>query len=941
MVEHVTELVGREDELDRLDAFVGDVAALPAALVIEGPAGTGKTTLWRAGVDAASVAGYLVLACRAAGAEVQFSYAVLSDLLEPHLDAALPSLPGPQRRALEVALLLKDDDGTAPDRRAIAAGALNALRALARARPVLLAIDDAQWVDAPSAEVIEFALRRLAGAPVATLASRRTGSPTAAAPAPTSGLRPERALERKSARLEVTPLSLGATHRLLRTRTSIDLNRRTLQRIHETSGGNPFYALELARAMESDRAGGVGGTEPLRLGGNLADLLADRFEGLGAERREVLFVASALTQPTVERISAATGRDPESVRAAIAADDLAPIARVVDGLVEFRHPLLAAAAYAALDVGERSHWHARIADVTTDAETRARHFALARPGPDLDVADLLHEAGRSALARGAPGIAAELFSEALERLPAPTDGGDATADELFRRRAAWVLEAAPVLRSAGTVERAKALVESALESLPPGPDRSEGLRLLAGLVESDAGGGQRGLALLDAAIVEAGSDSRRRAAALLDREMMERATARLDLALSIARQALEAAEASGDVGLEAKAHVATADLEVLLGLGGDDPIGRFARAEELDRRVHVDVGNSAPVMLAVCLIRAGRLDEARSRLVAGRQRAISEGDEASHALTCLCLAELEWLAGDWDAAAAYAAESAEVSEQAGMRMRVGSATALVALIEASRGNTELARATAERGIAICDEIGDVGYARYGRQILAFLDLSLGNAAAAARSLDNYALGFAIEGPKRIAFIGDAIEALVQLGEIDRAAGLAEELAARGAQVRRRPLGATAQRCLALVLAARGETEAALRSASGSVATFDERGHPFERARSLLVLGEVQRRAKHRREARETLTQAIDAFDALGAHLWSAKAKRERARIGGRSTIEGLSETELRVALLVAEGRSNKEVAAELFVSVRAVEANLSKVYAKLGIESRTELARRL
>ncbi len=226
-------------------------------------------------------------------------------------------------------------------------------------------------------------------------------------------------------------------------------------------------------------------------------------------------------------------------------------------------------------------------------------------------------------------------------------------------------------------------------------------------------------------------------------------------------------------------------------------------------------------------------------------------------------------------------------------------------------------------------------------MLAFLDLSLGDAEAAVRSLRTYVVGHAIEGPKRIAFIGDAIEALVQLGEVERAANLASEVAQRGTQLQRPPMVATADRCRALVFAARGEVEGAIQAGERSVAAFDALRHPFERARSLLVLGEVQRRAKRRGAARTTLSTAIEGFDALGAHLWVAKATAERARIGGRTSIEGLSETELRVARLVAEGRSNKEVAAELFVSVRAVESNLSKVYAKLGIESRTELARRL
>jgi DNA-binding CsgD family transcriptional regulator len=380
---------------------------------------------------------------------------------------------------------------------------------------------------------------------------------------------------------------------------------------------------------------------------------------------------------------------------------------------------------------------------------------------------------------------------------------------------------------------------------------------------------------------------------------------------------------------------------VLLGLAGDDPAQRFARAEELDRQVRIDAESSAPVMLAVCLIRMGRLDDARPRLLAGKRRASAEGDERSHSQICLFLAELEWLAGDWDAAAAYSAEGMEIGEQAGLLVRQGSTTGFAALVEASRGDAGRARATAERGIALSEKVGDIGYVRYSRQILAFLDLSLGDATAAARSLDTYVVGHAIEGPKRIAFIGDAIEALVQLGDIDRAAALTDEVAARGTEIRRPPMIASASRCRALVLASRGQIGEAIANAEEAIGIYEGLRFPMELARARLVLGEVQRRAKQRKAARETLDRAIAGFEALGAHLWVDRARAEQARIGGRTTIEGLTETELRVAQLVAEGRSNKEVAAALFVSVRAVEANLSRVYAKLGIESRTELARRL
>ncbi len=932
------EVVGREAELDRLHAFLAQRDALPAGLVIEGPAGAGKTTIWRAGVAAASAAGYLVLSCRPAGAEVRLAHAALSDLLEPHLVGVLPLLPRPQRQALEIALLLADDAGSAPDQRAVAAGALNAIRALARERPVLLAIDDAQWVDGPSAEVLEFAMRRLGEAPVAILATRRLASPTAASPATTAGLQVDRALERLPTRIEVGPLSLGAIHRLLRTRTSAELNRPVLRRIHETSGGNPFYALELARAFAAAPAG----PEPLTLSAGLNELLAERLVGLTDRTRAALFVAAALTQPNLELVAAATGGDangtavdPDAVAADLQPAVRASIVRVVDGAIEFLHPLLAAAAYAAIDPGDRRAWHARIAAVATDAETRARHLAFARPGPDEDVATQLRDAARAARDRGAPTAAAELFAQALATLP--QDAGQGAASNATR--AELVAEAAPILIAAGQSELARRLVEGAIGDVPASPLRADLKLLFAELVEDDEAGLQTQLRLLDEAIVEAGRDPRRTAAALLDREQIERARDRSPDALPYARRALALAEASGDERLLARAHVRSADLEVVLGLV-DDPVKRFGQALELGERVPVDAENSARSMLAVCLIRAGRVDEARPYLATERERATAEGDEASFCWVSLFLAELEWFAGRWDEAHRCATEALEVAEQAGLRMRSGGLQALVGLVESSRGDPERARALAMRAIAVLDDVDEVAYGNYARQMLAFLELSLGNVAATREVLDTYPPE-RLEGSKRLAFIGDAIEALVQLGEVERASSLASDLANRGSLLHRPPLVATAERCRALVLGATGDLAGAVIAAAEAVAIHDALPLPFERARSLLVLGEVQRRSKQRRVARETLTSAIEAFDALGAHLWSTRAQAERARIGGRSTIEGLSETEYRVAQLVAEGRTNKEVAAALFVSVRAVEANLSKVYAKLGIESRTELARRI
>ncbi|MCI0344569.1 MAG: helix-turn-helix transcriptional regulator [Chloroflexi bacterium] len=271
----------------------------------------------------------------------------------------------------------------------------------------------------------------------------------------------------------------------------------------------------------------------------------------------------------------------------------------------------------------------------------------------------------------------------------------------------------------------------------------------------------------------------------------------------------------------------------------------------------------------------------------------------------------------------------------------GAIAALMALVEASRGDIDVARARAVDAAALCEEVGDRSYATYAHHILTFVELSAGRAAEAYEHYAAHPFEHGIEGTKRIAFAGDAIEALVHLGRRDEAAGLADELARRGAELHRPTLSATAARCRGLVLGMTGDFDVGMESAQKAVDMTDQLGLPFEHARALLVLGDIQRRAKRRAAARETLEAAVAEFDAIGAPLWSRKASDALSRIGGRVRQEGLTATEMRVATLVARGLTNKEIAAELYVTVRAVEANLSRIYAKLEIRSRTELASRL
>ena len=225
------EIVGREVELAACERLLERVAEGPAALVVEGEAGIGKTTVWRAGVDAAAERGFAVLVCRPAEAEARLSYSGLGDLLGPLAACVLPQLPVPQRFALEAALLERGGGGRPPDRRTVSVGVLTALRAVAAAGPVLLAVDDVQWLDAPTRRLLEYALRRVRDERLAVLASVRTGPGAAALP-----LELETFADSRRELVRLGPLSLAALHRLLGSRLGVSPSRPALVRIHRAAG---------------------------------------------------------------------------------------------------------------------------------------------------------------------------------------------------------------------------------------------------------------------------------------------------------------------------------------------------------------------------------------------------------------------------------------------------------------------------------------------------------------------------------------------------------------------------------------------------------------------------------------------------------------------------------------------------------------------------------
>jgi hypothetical protein len=349
-------IVGRNEELSLVAAFLEAPAQLPAALLLEGEAGIGKSTVWRHGVELARANGFRVVETRPSESETALSFAGLGDLLGDAAAEVLPELPPPQKGALEVALLLRDPGGAPPDPRGISTAFLSALRTLARHRPLLVAVDDLQWLDAPSLAVLEYAGRRLRDEPVALLLTRRLVGDDAP-------LTLERALGERLRRVALGPLSLGSLHRLLHERLEVALPRPLLRRIHELSGGNPFFALELARAQAGEREN--------QLPETLGTLVRDRLAALPAATQRVLAVAAALARPTVELVD----RVAEGGVDALGAAEQAHVIELRAGGIQFAHPLLASGAYLGMEAPERRAIHARLAELVQDPEEGARHLA--------------------------------------------------------------------------------------------------------------------------------------------------------------------------------------------------------------------------------------------------------------------------------------------------------------------------------------------------------------------------------------------------------------------------------------------------------------------------------------------------------------------------------------------------------------------------------------
>jgi DNA-binding CsgD family transcriptional regulator len=905
-------LVGREGELDRLVDLLRSRSRLPLLAALSGPAGIGKTAVWLAATEAAPSLGYRVLVSRPSEAEARFSFAGLFDLLGDALPEVAPELAAPQRRALEAALAIADPEASGVDEHVLAFAFLNALRKLAGASPLLLAVDDLQWLDPASMSLVRFALPRLDAEPIGAIVTVRE--------APPSWLRRERLQA-----IELGPLSMGAIHELLKARLGTGVPRPTLRRIWETSGGNPFFALEIARAVA--RSGGVGPGDELPIPADLEALVDERIEVLGPQAHEVAAVAAMLTDPTVRLVEAAVGDGAE----AGLADAIGAKILDVDGeRLRFTHPLLASAVRRRTPGAARRSLHARLAELVGDGEERGRHLALATDRPSPEIAVALEAAARSAYARGAPAGAAELAEQA-HRLTPSSDVDDA------RRR---VVFAAARHLEAGDAQRATLLLEDALETAPAGPARAVVLAHL-GDARSHVTGPSAAIELRRRALAEAEGDTALEVELHLELALELRFTEGMESGLAHAEQAVQRATVVDDPVLRCRAAAAFGVLSFNSGRGIRQEEMRAAVA--LERSLPEWPLPEGPTMaFAHQLMWSGELDAAR-RVLDEARRALNARGDAREEDALWYLTVLEWRAGNWDRAAEHAAASAVLGEQFG-HTAPGTRSWPRAVVAAHRGDEDEARAIAERELEAARSVRAVTPTAGFEWVLGLLELAHGDAEAA---LVCFRRGKVLRAPLRLHEPGqawqlpDELEALVAVGALDEAETTVAPWAERARTLDRPWLLAVAERTRGQILGARGDLDGALAAFAAALAEHERDSDPFQRARTLLALGAAQRRAKQRGAARATLDEALSVFERLPAPRWAARARAEAARIGGRASSAGLTPSEERVAALVADGNTNREVAAALFVTERTVESALTRVYAKLGIRSRTELAARL
>jgi DNA-binding CsgD family transcriptional regulator len=913
----VDAIIGREAELVAVERFLLRVPAGPAALIVEGEAGIGKTTVWLEAVRRAEARAFRVLVARPAESEARLSYAALADLVGNVFDELRTGLPPVQERALAAALVRAEPDQSA-EPRTTATGVVGILAALADLSPVLLAVDDVQWLDPASEHALVFAARRLPDRVGLLLTWRTPGGEEL--PLGLGRALAEDCVER----VIPGPLSLAGLHHLVQAKLGSSLPRPLLARLAKASGGNPFFALEIARGLAGDAVEHTAG-EPLPVPRSLEELVAARVRGLSDTAGQALLATAAMFHPTAALVADVLS-DATDVAAAIGEAEEAGVLIRERNRIRFAHPLLASAVYGSASGPRRRQLHARLAAAVSDPEERARHLALSLAEPDEAVATELEQAARQAAKRGAQHAAAELYAEA--RRLTPVEG----RDELARR----ALGEASALLAAGDVGGARSLAEQAATS-PASPLHAQALYIL-GEILWVTGSFEGATEYLEEALAASPGD-RDLAARIYPKLVYFTLAHDPARALERANAALKALDPAGAPGALASIVFDKFWAGLLLGQG--------ERPELLERwrELEAKAGPEAPKS-ATPLIHFHSIDDfeaARTRHAVEDEWYRVRGEDDWRAERQAHRAFAEFRAGQWDEAERLVEESCSVIAQLERPGPWAMPFRFRSIVDAGRGRTDRARATLLPLIEEADRSGRAWWEALLLSTLGIVEFADGDHRATDQALTRMrqrldAIGTRDMVPDRSEPFH--VEALVALDDEAGARAVLERLEERGRAFPRLWITVTLPRTRALVLAADGEVEAAL-AALDELDIEAASQLPFDLAWTLLVRGRLHRRAKQKRAAADSLGQALEIFEQLAAPAWIERTHADLDRVGLRRAPTELTATELRVAELAATGLTNREVAAKAFMSPKTVEANLARVYRKLGIRSRAELGARI
>jgi DNA-binding CsgD family transcriptional regulator len=907
-------LLGREPERLRLDSLLDEArAGRSAALVLSGEAGIGKSALLDDAVERAE--GFRVLRARGFESESELAFSGLADLLQPVL-GLLDSIPPPQAAALAGALSLGPPGQG--DRFAVCAATLSLLAAAAEDDTRLLVVlDDAQWLDASSVQAVLFASRRLYAEGVAVLVAARPGDSTL--------------IDRAGLPvLELSGLDRETASALIRESAGgRPVASDVAARLAADAGGNPLALVEIPRLLNAAQ---LAGDEPLpaelpaapsveRAFGRQLDALTD-------ETRTALVVAAASESGDLGEIALALA----ALGGNLAAFDAAEHAKLVvvdHDRLRFRHPLLRAAVYRSASAALQRAVHEALA-AGGAVDRRAWHLAAAASERSEEAALALEEAALDARQKGGVAESSSAFERAAEL----------SVDDAARARR--LREAAGDARLAGRVDRAIQLLGRALDCTTDPLARSR-IQHLRGVIEMWDGSAAAAHDLLVAEAARIESLDRDRASSMLTAAAWAGFMAgHLDIGLETARRAHELAT-GGKPEIETTAG-AVLGIGLLLVGESKSALPLLAEYHEqlLDDRGAGALSHQLIRPAGQVLMWFERYDEARDTLTRTIDTARARSALGPLPYALATLAEVDYRTGRWAAAYAGASEAVRIAEDTGQTSLLSYGLVCLAQVEAAQGREDDCRAHAARAIELAEVRAGAAVA-YAQAALGLLELGLGHPDAAEQHLLQLARTTGERGlrePGVIQWVPDLVEAQVRAGRPEEAAEMLAEFESAARDADRAWARAASARCRGL-LAPEAEFESVFAEALELHAATPT---PFERARTELCLGERLRRARRRADARAPLRSALETFEQLGAGPWAERARHELAATGEtvrpRDAVaaDGLTSTELQVALLVGKGATNKEAGAALFLSPKTIETHLGRVYRKLSVRSRTELA---